>query len=147
MKNKKIISNIIFGILLAVALTLIIAGIVNIIKSSNVTVPNMLDPDWFDAKTTKNSKMFVGISLIFGGIFIVIISAVIRFALKSSAFSQAKNIYATVEKISQTQEDLILETLSTTASNSKNKTKKCPYCGSTLKTDNTVCPNCGAGQG
>ena len=143
MKNKKLIINIIFGVLLAVALTLIILGIVNLVKSAKVDVPDMLDPDWFDSKTSKNGKMFTGISLIFAGIFVVIVSSVIKFTVSSSAFRQAKSIYETVETISKSTENVVLEQLENI---SKPKTKKCPYCGSTLKQEDTVCENCGASQ-
>lgn len=149
--NKKTKLPIIFWILRVAAVGLIIAGIVMLIKASNIHVPEMGEDGWFDANKNKNHTKFTGTGLISGGVFLFFASLIPSF-LKLGIKTRKYIINQNKETLKETMEDLsdlgihdmIKNANGTAHENAANEEIECPYCGNYNARKKRKCASCGA---
>ena len=128
-KNRLIL----LGIIVAIGIILITVGVILIIRSGLINVPNMGDPGWFDADTNRMDLEFAGESLIAFGIFVVISASITLTTLKKGK-NKSNDLNSDQKKIIN---EIKIKT---------NETKInhiCEYCGLNVP-GKSVCPYCGS---
>lgn len=88
--NKKVK---LFGdIIILLSIGLIVLGVFTHIQASNVQVPNMGEPNWFEASKTKSEINFRGTTMIMFGGFLSAVGCMVRFAIGNAREITAYNI-------------------------------------------------------
>ncbi len=128
-KSQKVVT----WIVRCVGIGLIIGGAIKLISTSNIDVPHMTDPDWFDIESGRSFGMFSGISMLMIGIF----TTILGFSIKGP-----KGILKQSEE-NTTETNSIVDFLEKVTGN---KESFCDYCGSPIENGKAKCDSCGASK-
>lgn len=92
--NKKI--KLAGTIVIFIAISLIVIGLIIKISSMGVQVPDMGSENWFEMETTKSSMSFGGIGLIMFGVWLSFVGCIIRFFIGNRREIMAYGVQTTM---------------------------------------------------
>ena len=139
-KKKFSLINYLWVIPLVLGIIIGIIGISKINAANDMFVPSMGDDGWFDAKTSQSDAEFAGIFMCMIGFFgVALMGSIMCYAIPKAIKSGKKHIKSIGSYIDQN----IIQPAKAESEAKITKLKKCKYCGSLAKIDETECESCG----
>ncbi len=127
---------------LIIGICIAIGGIVMIICGALTYVPSMGEEGWFDAETTHNFLIFIGI-------FILLFGIMFGGGVSYAIYSSKPEVRAKRMKMLEERKQIFTEMLSrfgvsTPKQQEKKSRKVCSYCDTEVDDNEKICPSCGA---
>lgn len=138
-------------IVMIIGLCLVCAAIFILISASQMEVPEMGSPDWFEAKKAQTGRTSLGAFMLMPGIFITIVGCMVRFVVGNQRSIIAYQVQQGmpiaqegIEKMSPIVGNAAKEIAKGIKEGlSDEETVYCKYCGSLIDADSRFCSKCG----